>query len=193
MWKRENEPAPTPQPSHAAPSSATATPAAPAAPRVEPEPPARPAAVSVAGSRAVIGPSLDLTGELSGAEDLLVEGKVQGKIRLAQNAVVVGAKGRVSADVQARMIEIEGEVDGHLSADELIVLRKSARVRGDLASPRVVIEDGAKFKGTIDMEPKRAAAAAAAPGPRPVLTEESPRPAAAAASSVTSGGANRAS
>jgi cytoskeletal protein CcmA (bactofilin family) len=144
-------------------------------------------------SRAVLGPSLDLTGELSGAEDLLIEGKVQGKIRLAQNAVTVGAKGRVSADVSARMIEIEGEVDGHLSADELIVLRKSARVRGDLASPRVVIEDGAKFKGTIDMEPKRAAAAAAAPGPRPVLTEESPRPAAAAASSVTSGGANRAS
>ena len=187
MWKRENEPAPTPQPLNAAPSTTPVTPAAPPAPRAEPEPPARPVAAS-AGSRAVIGPSLDLTGELSGAEDLLVEGKVQGKIRLAQNAVVVGAKGRVSADVQARAIEIEGEVDGHLSADELIVLRKSARVRGDLTSPRVVIEDGAKFKGTIDMEPKRAASSAA--GPRPLPAEESSRPVSPAVSTTPAASAS---
>jgi cytoskeletal protein CcmA (bactofilin family) len=188
MWKRDNEPAPNPQPAQGTPAAASGTPAAPPAPRPEPEAPAaRPAQAAAVGSRAVIGPSLDLTGELSGAEDLLVEGKVQGKIRLAQNAVMVGAKGRVSADVQARMIEIEGEVDGHLSADELIVLRKSARVRGDLASPRVVIEDGAKFKGTIDMEPKRAAGSGS--GPRPVPAEESPRPATTPAASAS----NRAS
>ena len=193
MWKRENEPAPNPQPTQA-PAPASAAPA----PRSEPEPPApapapRPSMSTSSGGRAVIGPSLDLTGELSGAEDLLVEGKVQGKIRLPQNAVTVGAKGRLSADVQARMIEIEGEVDGHLAAEELIVLRKNARVRGDLASPRVVIEDGAKFKGTIDMEPKRAAGSGAGAGPRPVPTEESTRPAAAAAAAVSPGASNRAS
>jgi cytoskeletal protein CcmA (bactofilin family) len=196
MWKRENETAPNPQPAQApthspAPAAAAAA-STPAAPRPEPEPPPARSTPSTGASRAVIGPSLDLTGELSGAEDLLVEGKVQGKIRLAQNAVFIGAKGRVSADVQARMIEIEGEVDGHLNADELIVLRKSARVRGDLASPRVVIEDGAKFKGTIDMEPKRAAAAPA--GLRPVPAEESQRPAPAGSSAPsTASAATRAS
>jgi cytoskeletal protein CcmA (bactofilin family) len=196
MWKRENETAPNPQPAqaptHAPAPAAAAAAIPPAAPRPEPEPPPARSMPATSASRAVIGPSLDLTGELSGAEDLLVEGKVQGKLRLAQNAVFVGAKGRVSADVQARMIEIEGEVDGHLSADELIVLRKSARVRGDLSSPRVVIEDGAKFKGTIDMEPKRAAGAPA--GLRPVPAEESPRPASAGSSAPSSASAsNRAS
>ena len=190
MWKRDNEPAPSRESAPAPSPTPAPAPAAPAAGRPEPEPTSSRAASS--GARAVIGPSLDLTGELSGAEDLLVEGRVQGKIRLPQNAVTVGSKGRVSADVQARLIEIEGEVDGQLSADELIVLRKSARVKGDLTSPRVVIEDGAKFKGTIDMEPKRAAGGAA--GPRPVPTEESGRAASGGSGGSSSGGSsNRAS
>lgn len=182
MWKRENEPVPNPHPS-APPSAPTA------APRHDPEtaPPRMP--TPVAASRAVIGPSIELTGELSGSEDLFVEGKVQGKIRLPQHSVTVGAKGRVSAEVQARVLEIEGEVDGHLFGEELIVLRKSARVRGDLVAPRVVIEDGAKFKGTIDMEPKRALATgtgAPATGPRPLPAEESSRSAGSAGPSVAS-------
>lgn len=188
MWKRENEPAPKSQP---APSPAPAPAAAP--PRVEPEPQAAAAPAPRPGpaSRAIIGASIELTGELTGAEDLLVEGRVQGKIRLPQNAVTVGAKGRVSADVQARVVEIEGEMDGQLAAEELIVLRKSAKVRGDLTAPRVVIEDGAKFKGTIDMEPKRAAAgssAASSAGPRPLPADDAARAAAGG-----SGGPNRGS
>jgi cytoskeletal protein CcmA (bactofilin family) len=183
MWKRENEPAPKTQ------STPAATPVAAAPPRAaEPEPVAvspaggAPAAAPVPApqraqstSRAIIGPSIDLTGELTGAEDLLVEGRVQGKIRLPQNSVTVGAKGRISADVQARVVEIEGEVDGHVTAEEIVLLRKSARVKGDLSAPRVVIEDGAKFKGTIDMEPKRAGAAAPASGPRPVPADDDAR------------------
>ena len=89
---------------------------------------------------------------------------MQGRIQLPQNAVTIGAKGRVSAQVLARLISIEGEVDGNLVAEELIMLKKSARVRGDLVAPRVVIEDGARFKGTIDMEPAKPSQAA---GPRP--------------------------
>jgi cytoskeletal protein CcmA (bactofilin family) len=186
MWKRDNETAPKPQSAPApAPAPVAATPpraeAEPAAPAPAPQPPR-----AVSTSRAIIGPSLDLTGELTGAEDLLVEGRVQGKIRLPQNSVVVGAKGRVSADVQARVIEIEGEVDGHLTAEEVVILRKSARVKGDLNAPRVVLEDGAKFKGTIDMEPKRSASSApsSSAGPRPLPSDEAAR---------ASGGTNRAS
>ena len=162
MWKRENEPAPPPTPA-AAPPVAARTDRADRSDRSEPEPPVHRPAES--GSRAVIGPSLDLQGELSGNEDLLIEGRVQGRIQLPQNAVTIGIKGRVSAQVLARMISIEGEVDGNLVAEELIVLKKSARVRGDLVAPRVVIEDGARFKGTIDMEPAKPSQAA---GPRPL-------------------------
>ena len=161
MWKRENEPVPQPTPA-----------AAPAAPvrgdrneRIEPETASYRATEGAA--RAVIGPSLELQGELSGNEDLLIEGRVQGRIQLPQNAVSIGAKGRVSAQVLARVISIEGEVDGNLVAEELIVLKKSARVRGDLVAPRVVIEDVARFKGTIDMDPAKPAQAA---GPRPLQT-----------------------
>lgn len=188
MWKRENEPAPTPQ----AAGAPTPSPATPATPRSEPEAPA-PRPTAVATARAVFGPSLELTGELSGAEDLLVEGRVQGKIRLPQHSVIVGAKGRVSAEVQARVLEIEGEVDGHLSGEELIVLRKSARVRGDLVAPRVVIEDGAKFKGSIDMEPKRATGSAPAAGPRPLPADEPSHTAAASGAKANPGSSTRAS
>jgi cytoskeletal protein CcmA (bactofilin family) len=165
MWKRENEPTPTTTPS----------PAPPASPRYEPEPP--PARnVETTPGRAVIGASIQLQGELTGGEDLLVEGRVDGKISLAQNALTVGAKGRVAATVQARAIHVEGEVEGNLVAEELIVLRKSSRVKGDLVAPRVVIEDGARFKGSIDMEAKRPVTAS---GPRAVsvAADEPKRPA----------------
>jgi cytoskeletal protein CcmA (bactofilin family) len=166
MWKRENEvPSPTLSPA--------STPSAPA--RRETEPAPAPRSVEPSGGRALIGASTIVRGEISGEEDLLVEGRVEGKIDLRQNAVTIGAKGRVAAEVHARAILIDGEVDGDLSAEEQIVLRKSGRVRGDLCAPRVTIEDGSRFKGSVDMEPKRTAAQAApAPAPRP-----SPPPSAA--------------
>ena len=183
MWKRENEPVPQPTPA-AAPAVAARSDRNDRSERAEPEAaPAYRAAESVA--RAVIGPSLELQGELSGNEDLLIEGRVQGRIQLPQNAVSIGAKGRVSAQVLARVISIEGEVDGNLVAEELIVLKKSARVRGDLVAPRVVIEDGARFKGTIDMDPAKPAQTA---GPRPLQT--TPDATAAAGKSAASAAAS---
>ncbi len=150
MWKRENE--------------SPATPNAPTAPSSRPEPePVRERFSSDSAGRAVIGPSIKIKGELSGGEDLFIEGRIEGKVSLVQHAVTVGAKGRVAADIHARAVQVEGEVDGNISAEELVVLKKSARVRGDLAGPRVVIEDGARFKGSIDMESKQPTAAAAAP------------------------------
>jgi cytoskeletal protein CcmA (bactofilin family) len=160
MWKRENETSPMP---------ASPTPAAAAAPRRDPEPaaapPPRPAEAST--GRAIVGAATVVRGEIAGEEDLMVEGRVEGKIHLPQNAVTVGAKGRVAAEVHARVILIDGEVEGNLVAEEQVVIRRSGRVRGDLVAPRVSIEDGARFKGSIDMEPKRAAAPAPAPAPRP--------------------------
>lgn len=182
MWKRENEPAPSPTPAATAPAArGDRSDRSDRSDRNEPEPPLQRAAESA--SRAVIGASLELQGELSGNEDLLIEGRVQGRIQLAQHAVAVGAKGRVSATVHARVLSIEGEVDGNLVAEELIVLKKSARVRGDLVAPRVVIEDGARFKGTIDMDPAKAAQVA---GPRPLGASADAAPRAATPTPPTS-------
>jgi cytoskeletal protein CcmA (bactofilin family) len=171
MWKKDNEPTPTPSP-----NSPT-----PAAPRYEPE--AAPTPRSETSGRAVIGASIRIQGELAGGEDLLIEGRIEGTIELAQHALTVGAKGRIAGSAHARAIHVEGEVDGNLTADEALVLRKSARVKGDLSSPRVVIEDGARFKGSIDMETKRGATASlpasgplTASGPRPLPAEDVKRP-----------------
>lgn len=155
MWKRDNEPAPTPQ---------SNVPAQPTARREEPEPVAPKPAPSSPATRALLGPSIEFHGEIAGGEDLLIEGRFKGKVRLPQHAVAIGTKGHVTAEIQARILEIEGEVEGQLQAEELIVLHKSARVRGDLVAPRVVLEDGAKFKGSIDMEPKAPAATGRARG-----------------------------
>lgn len=133
----------------------------------------------------MIGPSIVVRGEISGEEDLLVEGRVEGKIDLRQNAVTIGAKGQLAAEVQARVVMIDGEVDGNLTADEQIVLRKSARVKGDLCAPRVTIEDGARFKGSIDMDPKSARPAVPLAAPRPTAVSRTADPLAASLAAVS--------
>lgn len=133
----------------------------------------------------MIGPSIVVRGEISGEEDLLVEGRVEGRIDLRQNAVTIGAKGQLAAEVIARVVLIDGEVDGNLTAEEQIVLRKSGRVRGDLCAPRVTIEDGARFKGSIDMEPKAARAVTGASTPaRPTAVGRSTEAIAASLAAV---------
>ena len=120
-------------------------PPAPSVPRSQPLP---------SKDRALIGSSIEIKGSLSGGEDLLVEGSVEGKIELAQHTVTIGTSGRIKADVKGRNIIVMGEVEGDLSASEQIVLRQSSTVRGNLVAPRVSLEDGADFKGSIDMTSK---------------------------------------
>ena len=104
-------------------------------------------------SVATIGPSICIVGEITGDEDLLVQGQVQGRLSLPKNKVVVGSQGNVSADVCARIIDVEGTVHGDLFGVEQVVIHASGVVRGNVSSPRVTVEDGAKVKGTIDMDP----------------------------------------
>lgn len=148
MWKRTDDPQnPTPY-------------------QPEPEPAATPRRANPApnpGGRAVIGPSIRIQGDLMGEEDLVIEGRVEGKVELKQQSVTVGQSGRVKADVFARTITVEGEVRGNLVADEQITVRRTGQVQGNLTAPRVSLEDGAKFKGSIDMEPKGEPRLAAAP------------------------------
>ncbi len=102
--------------------------------------------------KAVVGPSIKIKGELTGEEDLMIQGRVEGRIELKKNNVTVGKNGNVQADIYGKIISIEGKVEGDLFGAEKIIVRKSGTVRGNLTAPRVNLADGAKFKGTIDME-----------------------------------------
>ncbi len=103
---------------------------------------------------AVIGPSIQIDGTLKGDEDLLIQGKVEGTIELKKNSVTVGESGEVKADIYAHTIVLEGQVEGKIVGSERVVMKKTAQIRGTLVAPRVMLEDGAKFNGTIDMDPE---------------------------------------
>ena len=123
-----------------------------------------------------IGKSVLVKGELSGSEDLYLDGEVEGSIELRDHSLVVGPHGRVRAHIHARDVVLHGKVDGNIKGTERVELKKSAVLVGDIFTQRIVIEDGAYFKGAIDIQkegaktaPKReasvgtAAAAASAP------------------------------
>ncbi|MEM1092472.1 MAG: polymer-forming cytoskeletal protein [Pseudomonadota bacterium] len=112
---------------------------------------------------AVIGSSLTVNGNIAGTEDLLVEGKVEGDIALPDNVVTVGGSGVVKAHIKAAVIIVEGRVEGDLVGEEQIEVRRSGHVLGNIQAPRVGLEDGAQFKGNIDMSPKNRPASAPAP------------------------------
>lgn len=105
------------------------------------------------GRAAVIGPGIYIKGDISGDESLIIEGRVEGKIFLDSHQVDVGQSGRVNADITAKVIKIAGEVRGDLTAKEKVIILRSGNVRGNIVAPRMTLEDGAIFKGSIDMDP----------------------------------------
>ena len=114
-----------------------------------------------------IGKSIVVKGELSGNEDLRVEGRVEGKIDLTQNLLTVGESGKVKAQIFAKTVVIIGEVLGNVTAVEKVSIQEKGVVDGDISSPRVAIAEGAHFRGSIDMrrsESAKPAVAAAAAG-----------------------------
>ena len=106
----------------------------------------------------MIGPSIVIKGTVTGDEDLLVQGTVEGSIDLGAHEVTVGESGKVNADITARTVRIDGEVAGDVRGNEKVVISKSGNVRGNIVAPRMTLEDGAIFKGSIDMDPGDAAA-----------------------------------
>lgn len=104
--------------------------------------------------RAIIGHTVVIKGDLSGDEDMVIHGSVEGTIRLENHNVTVGQDGRVQASVDARVISVEGNVQGNLNGLEKVIVRKSGTVVGNITAPGVILEDGCKFTGKIDMESK---------------------------------------
>ena len=107
-----------------------------------------------------IGQSVQIKGELTGNEDLTIEGLVDGKILVKDHSLTIGANGRITAEVHAKTVVIVGTITGNITADDKVEIAPSGTVNGDIRAPRVSISDGAKFKGSIDMDRKGAAAQA---------------------------------
>ena len=101
--------------------------------------------------QAILGNTIIIKGKLCGEEDLTIEGRIEGQINLKNHNLVVGQGGNISADVVAKSITVVGRLEGNLNAEERVEIKKSGSLTGDVRAPRVVIEDGAKFKGSVDM------------------------------------------
>lgn len=161
MWKQREEPRST---------SVPASPAqAPAAPVQTPSYSAQTPSYSPTSSggdqtqketpsmneeKASIGKSIVINGELSGSEDLTIEGRVDGKIELRDHVLTVGSNGRIKAQITAKAIVVLGQVTGNLNATEKVDIKETGSVEGDVVAPRVAIADGSHFKGSIDMQKK---------------------------------------
>src|SRR5882672_12037845 len=129
---------------------------------------------------ATIGKSIVINGELSGSENLTIEGQVDGKIELGDHVLTVGSNGRITAQVTAKSIVVLGHVTGNLTATERVDIRENGSVEGDIVAPRVAIADGSHFHGSIDMQHKEQSAATDRPlgGLKPKAKVPMPAPAA---------------
>jgi len=114
----------------------------------------RPVATTPAGSTARLGASLHIKGEITGNEDLHVDGSVEGLIQLDDRKLTIGASAKVTADLVAREVIVYGSVKGNLRARDRIEIKKDGSVIGDLTTARIMIEDGAYFKGAIEIDRK---------------------------------------
>lgn len=142
MWKRDDAPKTPPAVTPSAPP--------PAAPAVAPTRHTSSETRDVVN----IGKSVVIKGELSGSEDLTIEGKVEGKIELRQHVLTIGPNGKIRAEINAKAVVVLGEVVGNIAASEKVDIKDNGSVEGDLTSPRVAISEGAHFRGAIDMQRK---------------------------------------
>ena len=161
MWKRDESVKPATPSAPAPVASSAPVPAAPA--------PSEPRVAKIERDNVQIGSigkSVIIKGELSGSEDLTIEGQVEGKIDLKDNVLTIGPNGKIRAEVFAKSVVVLGEVAGNVTASEKVDIRDNGSVDGDIASPRVAIAEGAHFRGSVDMQ-RGAAKPAAKPAAPP--------------------------
>lgn len=101
----------------------------------------------------MIGSTIKIKGEITGDEDLVIEGSVEGAIDLVAHQVTVGETGKVKADIKAKTVIVNGNVIGDITGGEKVIISKSGNINGNIVTPRMTLEDGAVFKGSIDMDP----------------------------------------
>jgi len=174
MWK-PNQAGPntplTPEPVRPASPAPAPTPFEAGVTRPSPGPVAATAVPS--GEQATIGKSLIVKGEVSGSESLYIDGKVEGAINLAGNRVTIGRNGQVAANITAREVVVLGKVRGNVHASDRVDIRSEGSLTGDVAAARISIEDGAYFKGGIDIRKPGDTKNGAATTPEPVAINQS--------------------
>jgi cytoskeletal protein CcmA (bactofilin family) len=192
MWNKREE-TPAPRPASAPPAPAASAPA----PEIRKEPvpvsttPYR-APDSDPRNTATIGKAVKINGQIFAKEDLYVDGDVEGTIESQDNKVTIGPNGRVQAGIRAREVVILGQVQGNVEAADKVDIRKDAKLVGDIISARISIEDGALFKGSIDIrkpEVKGTAPSTVVTAPTPPAA--APTPAAPAQAGMAAGGIKR--
>ncbi|HVP43031.1 MAG TPA: polymer-forming cytoskeletal protein [Terriglobales bacterium] len=171
MWKSSKEEVKPPAPP--APAPPALTPTKEVRPMDAPKP-----FDNYKADVAHIGKSVLVKGELSGSEDLYLDGEVEGSIQLRDHSLIVGPHGRVKANIQARDVVVHGKVDGNIRGTERVELKKSAVLVGDISTQRIIVEDGAFFKGAVDIQKEAA---------KPDTKREMAMAAAASFSPATSG------
>ena len=191
MWKRPEgadqgierdiaaQPSQSSQPSQPARAVASAAPARPSI---------REAALPESTGVVNVGKAVVIKGELAGSEDVMIEGRFEGKILLQDHALTIGPNGRIKAELSAKSVFVLGQVTGNVTAADFVAIRESGTVEGDIIAPRVAIVEGAHFRGRVEMRSAAAprvassgaasakAAPAASPAPRPVAAPKT-RPA----------------
>jgi len=172
MWKpNQTGPASPATPEPARPIPPASTPGSFEAAR-----PAAAAASAAAGEQATIGKSLVIKGEVTGSESLFVDGKIEGAINLPGNRVTVGRNGQVAANITAREVVVLGKVRGNISASDRVDIRSEGSLTGDVAAARIAIEDGAYFKGGIDIKKAGEAPKSSTSSSSSTTTSSTPEP-----------------
>jgi cytoskeletal protein CcmA (bactofilin family) len=188
MWNKKEEP-PAPRPASAPPATVTV-------PEIKKEPTpmsSTPFRTPESDSRntATIGKAVKIVGQIFTKEDLYVDGDVEGTIESQENKVTIGPNGRVQASIRARDVIILGQVQGNVETSDKVDIRKDAKLVGDIITSRISIEDGALFKGSIDIKKSEPKSTTPAPGasvaPPPVTRPNEPAPSPAMAAGAAGG------
>lgn len=145
------------------------------APNVAPPPKADPSRPARSGNEYVIGSTLVIKGELSAAEDLIIEGQVEGTIAHHKRHLTVGEKGRVKGDIHANSVIVLGQLVGNIHSDGMVSLAKSANVVGNISCARLAVDDGAKIKGNINMAEPPKVKAPVEPARARVVSQKKPQ------------------
>src|SRR3984957_2511496 len=183
MWNKRKEEEYPPKPAQApAPASSQAKETAPMS-SSNPTP-----SHSTTESRgpANIGKAVMIKGQIFSREDLTIDGEIDGSVELHEHRLTVGPNGKLQAGVKAREVVVLGTIHGNVEASDKIDIRKDAKLVGDIKTARIVIEDGAYFKGSIDIARPEISKPSAAPAPKPVAATPAPSANAAAASAPSS-------
>lgn len=141
---------PVQPPSHSGTNMSQSTPS-PAPTHASPAPTA-----SSSSKSAVLGATIKVKGDISGEENLLIEGQVEGSVSLASHELTIGKTGKLNANLTAKTIRIDGEVDGDITGKEKVMVTSTSQIKGNIVTPKMTLEEGARFKGTIDIDPAHA-------------------------------------